>query len=89
MSKYVVSYDVNKGGQNYSELIKYLESFTKKVHIQESVWFIQSDLSKSSISNNIQNILDTNDEFLVYLLNDSPYGSVDDDVYHDFKEFFN
>ena len=87
MEKFVVSYDLNKEGQKYSELIKFLESFPDYVHVQKSYWFIKSNQSLDLISKKIDSILDSNDEYLVLKFDSHPEGKVADNVYQDLKRF--
>ncbi|WP_353418153.1 hypothetical protein PYH72_07970 [Staphylococcus delphini] len=87
MNKYVVSYDLNKEGQNYSELIKLLKSFPDYIHIQKSYWFIKSNQQLKTISEQIDSILDSNDEYLILEFDSYPVGKVSDEVYSDLKRF--
>ncbi|ATH60702.1 hypothetical protein BJG89_10630 [Staphylococcus nepalensis] len=87
MNKYAISYDLNKEGQKYSELIKFLKSFPDYVHIQDSFWFIKSNQSLDIISKSIDSILDSNDEYLILEFDSHPVGKVADDVYQDLKRF--
>ncbi|EMN7853165.1 hypothetical protein WAZ04_002482 [Staphylococcus pseudintermedius] len=89
MNKYVVSYDLNKEGQNYSELIKLLKSFPVYIHIQKSYWFIKSNQQLKTISEQIDSILDSNDEYLILEFDSYPMGKVSDEVYPDLKRFLN
>lgn len=87
MNKYVVSYDLNKEGQKYSELINFLKSFPDYVHVQKSYWFIKSNESANFISEKIESILDKNDEYLILKFDSHPAGKVADEVYQDLKRF--
>lgn len=77
MNKYAIS----------SELIQFLESFPDYVHVQKSYWFIKSNQSLNTISEQIDSILDSNDEYLILEFDGSPMGKVSNDVYSDLKRF--
>jgi hypothetical protein len=65
MSVYVVSYDLNKHGQNYSCLTEKLNGYPVHWHAQGSVWFIDTAQSAAEVRDHLQSCLDTNDKLIV------------------------
>jgi len=65
MSIYIVSYDLNKVGQNYSCITEKLKAYPKHWHAQQSVWFIVSSGNASRIRDELQTCLDSNDSLFV------------------------
>lgn len=65
MSTYLVGYDLDKPGQNYSALTTDLESFGTWWHHLDSTWLIQTSLSHTALRDRLKAHLDTNDELLV------------------------
>ena len=65
MKTYMVGYDLNKPGQDYSELIKAIEAYGTWWHHLDSTWIIKSDLSATAILNDLKLHVDKSDELLV------------------------
>lgn len=65
MTVYSVSYDLNKSGQNYSGLIKELESFDGWCHPMKSYWLICSNLTANQTHELLKKYLDQNDWIIV------------------------
>lgn len=61
----MVSYDLNSPGQNYDELIKWLESFETRWHWLDSFWLIVTDLDAGRVRDVLKDFIDPNDELLV------------------------
>ena len=69
---YVINYDLNAPGQNYSQLISYLRSFSAYCNPHKSTWFVSSSLSASVIGAEIRKRIDSNDSYSVFQVL-SPY----------------
>lgn len=65
MAAYIVTYDLQKAGQNYHCLKEKLENFPRHWHMQGSVWIIESGKTAHSIRNDLMSCLDRNDNLLV------------------------
>ena len=65
MSTFVVSYDLQKLGQNYDCIIKKLEAYGTHRHMQQSVWIIQTNQTAVQIRDNLKPCLDQNDKLFV------------------------
>ena len=65
MKVFSVSYDLNKTGQNYSELYEELKKSTSWWHYLDSTWLIYTHESASQLSERLLKHLDKNDRLLV------------------------
>lgn len=65
MKNYLISYDLNKIGQNYTDLIKAIQSYPNARSILKSVWFIHSSQHSESIRDHLLEFMDMNDELIV------------------------
>lgn len=65
LNVYLVSYDLRRPGQNYTELIDYLKSHHNWWHHLGSTWVIVTDLSATKLRDGITAHLDGNDKVLV------------------------
>jgi hypothetical protein len=62
---YIISYDLNKPGQNYDELYEEIKAVADKwCWPMDSTWFIVSELSSSEIRNRL-NAIDATDSLIV------------------------
>ncbi len=64
MALYLVSYDLDKPGQDYPALIKRLEEFLAK-RILFSQWLMVHTATPEAIRNDLQRFIDKNDRILV------------------------
>lgn len=74
MSKmFLISYDLRKVGQNYSDLYTAIKSFVDWQHPLESVWVVQvgEELSANDIYNRLKPNMDEGDLLLIVELSRS------------------
>jgi hypothetical protein len=64
MALYMVSYDLDKPGQNYPALIKRLQEFLAQ-RILFSQWLMVHTASPEAIRNDLQRFMDANDRIIV------------------------
>lgn len=64
MSVYMVTYDLNTPGQNYTSLIKAIENYTHCKALK-SAYFIDSGDSAATIRDNLMKHIDSNDMLFV------------------------
>lgn len=62
---YIVSYDLNKPGQDYVDLINELKKSESWWYYLDSTWLIYTHETANSLYNRIAPFLDTNDYVLV------------------------
>jgi hypothetical protein len=60
-----VGYDLNKPGQNYTDLIDALKSYPAWWHYLDSTWLIRTNDSVSDIRDHLGALIDSGDELLV------------------------
>lgn len=69
MKTYLIGYDLNKQGQDYTRLIDHIkEKFPTYWHHLDSTWIVKTDLTAVQIRNDIREFIDGNDELLVVKL---------------------
>lgn len=88
MNKYVVSYDLNKEGQRYDLIIHFLERLPIAIKVLESFWLVKTDKNIDKLSDNINSILDSNDEYLVVEFDKFPNGFLHKDTINKINEEF-
>lgn len=62
---YLVCYDLNSPGQDYSRLIENIKRYEKWWHYLDSTWIIKSEDSAIAIRDFLSQFIDRNDELLV------------------------
>lgn len=62
---YLITYDLNKDGQDYPELYKTIEELGDNIHPMDSAWFVESDNTAEEINKVLCNIIDGNDLLFV------------------------
>ena len=65
---YVISYDLNKPGQNYSGLFKAIKNLGSWWHYLDSTWLVDSSLTATKISDILNTKIDKNDSLLIFRL---------------------
>ena len=61
----IITYDLCKAGKNYNDLYQYLKGYSDWARITESTWFISSDKSCTTIRDEINSIIDSDDRLFV------------------------
>lgn len=64
MNNYLITYDLNKQGQDYANLINAIQNYNN-IHVMYSVWFIKSNKTATEINNELLNYIDENDRIFV------------------------
>ncbi len=65
MAVYMVGYDLNKPGQDYSELFKAIKAYGTWWHHLDSTWIIETEKTAVQVRDNLRQHIDDNDELLV------------------------
>ncbi|MDC4817776.1 hypothetical protein QDT73_16230 [Acinetobacter baumannii] len=81
MTVYSVSYDLNKEGQNYENLIAEIKNFNGYCKVMKSYWFVCSNDSAESVSNRLRQHIDNNDYLLVMEISTNRQGWLNKDVW--------
>lgn len=69
MNTYVVTYDLDKPGQNYNSLKDAIELYPNWVKVTESCYCIQSYLKADEIAKDLKNKIDLNDKLFISEIN--------------------
>ncbi|MCM3071752.1 hypothetical protein AB6E71_08525 [Staphylococcus arlettae] len=88
MNRYAIAYDLNNNEKNYNELSKFFNSLTETIHVQKALWIVKSELDKLEFSQKIESILDEDEYYLIFNLDESPNGNVDKNISSKVSEFF-
>lgn len=65
MAVFVISYDLNKPGQHYTDLYDRIRSLGDWCHPVDSTWYVQSLKSALEITNHLLSVIDRNDSLIV------------------------
>lgn len=68
MKTYLVSYDLNRPVQNYTDLIAALKQYPRWWHYLDSTWLLKTNDSAANIRDSLARYIDSNDELLVVAL---------------------
>lgn len=61
---YIITYNLNRPGQNYTHLIDTIRRYNC-IHIGGSTWLVKSDLTAIQILNSLVPLVDQSDDLLV------------------------
>lgn len=64
----LISYDLRRPGQNYTQLYEAIKSYEWWWHHLESTWIIQTDQQPGDVYSHLANYIDRNDHILVVQL---------------------
>ena len=62
---YLISYDLNKPGQNYADLYEAIKSAGVWWHYLDSTWLLDTWLTAAQVSDKLRPCIDDNDNILV------------------------
>jgi hypothetical protein len=65
MNTYIIAYDLNRPGQDYSTLIDAIKRLGSWWHYLDSAWILTSNRTATQIRDYLIPYLDTNDELIV------------------------
>ncbi|UIZ97049.1 hypothetical protein [Acinetobacter johnsonii] len=86
MTVYSVSYDLNKDGQNYKDLIAEIKSFNGYCKVMDSYWFVCSKGNASTVSERLKKHMDNNDSLLVMETSTNRQGWLNKDIWEWLKQ---
>lgn len=64
MAKYIVTYDLNKAGQDYSGLIGAIKAYPYS-YPMKSAWLIKTNKTASEINTDLLRFIDANDRLFI------------------------
>ena len=91
MAVYMITYDLNKPGQNYDKLYEAIQaasSYNTWMHYLDSTWFIQSTLSTKQVFEKLEPHIDKNDNLLVMEVKNNYYGRLPKDAWDYLAKMF-
>lgn len=62
---YLITYDLNKSGQNYSGLYEAIKSLGVWAHYMDSTWFVDTYYSAKQIRDILLKVMDSNDSLFI------------------------
>lgn len=62
---YLITYDLNKDGQDYTALYDKIKSLGQCFHPLESVWFLKSTENVNAVTEQLRASMDNNDHIFV------------------------
>lgn len=80
MSVLLVTYDLMKPGQDYTELLKKIKGFGSWAKLSESSYAVETDWTPKSVYDLLTPHLDANDHLLVITLNRPYFGRASKEV---------
>jgi hypothetical protein len=64
IKKYIITYDLNKPGQDYDSLIDAIKSYDN-AYVLKSAWFVKTSRSSSEIYNHLGSFIDKTDRIFI------------------------
>lgn len=65
MASYIITYDLNRAGQNYESIEKAIKAYGTWVKIATTTFVVRSDNDSASIRDHLRQQIDANDELFV------------------------
>lgn len=72
MRTIIIGYDLNKPGQDYSELISAIKKYSDWWHYLDSTWIVKTNLSVVEVLDGLRRYLDKGDEMLAIDISNRP-----------------
>lgn len=73
MSAFLITYDLNRPGQNYKKLFDAIESYGIYWHFMQNAWVIRSANSASQVRDHLKQYIDANDKLFVARLGETAW----------------
>ncbi|MHC1684921.1 MAG: SinR family protein [Clostridiaceae bacterium] len=82
MAVHLITYDLNKAGQNYDKLYDEIKSLGEWWHYLDSTWLVDSSYSAQNISERLVPVIDKNDYLLVIKVTNDSHGWLNQDAWN-------
>lgn len=79
---YLITYDLNKTGQDYKSLYDTIKSLGSWAHFLDSTWFVDTHISVIEIRDKLTAVMDTNDSLFVSKISKSYSGWLSQDAWN-------
>jgi len=87
MAVFVVSYDLNKAGQDYKGLYEELKRSTNWWHYLDSTWLIYTSESANGLFQRIKKHIDNNDSVFIVEVNNNYSGRLSEKAWEWIKKY--
>ncbi|ERK31565.1 hypothetical protein [Clostridium intestinale] len=71
---YIISYDLNKPGQDYNKLYDRIRTLNDYYHVLDSTWLVSTNKTAKEVYSVLQPVGDTNDNILVIQVTSNYWG---------------
>lgn len=78
---YLITYDLNKTGQDYKSLYEAIKSLGSWAHYLDSTWFVDTCSSPESIRDTLMKSMDSNDSLFISRITKSYSGWLNKDAW--------
>lgn len=76
----LVTYDLNKAGQNYEALIEEIKQLGAWAKVQQSVWYLHTSYSADEVLDRLSKVTDFNDSIFVANMNNASWRGLSSEV---------
>lgn len=76
----LVTYDLNKSGQNYDALIEKIKTLGAWAKVQQSVWYLHTSYSTDEVLDRLSKVTDFNDSIFVANMNSASWRGLSSEV---------
>ena len=76
----LVTYDLNKSGQNYEPLIEEIKQLGAWAKVQQSVWYLHTSYSADEVLDRLSKVTDYNDSIFVANMNSASWRGLSAEV---------
>ena len=76
----LVTYDLNKAGQNYEALIEEIKQLGAWAKVQQSVWYLHTSYSADEVLDRLRKVTDFNDSIFVANMNNASWRGLSSEV---------
>ena len=82
----LVTYDLNKSGQNYYALIEKIKTLGAWAKVQQSVWYLHTSYSADEVLDHLTKVTDFNDSLFVTNMSSASWRGFPADVHQFIQE---
>jgi hypothetical protein len=75
MNTLLITYDLNRPGQDYSKLFEYLRGYGTWCHPVDSTWLVRTSKSAADVRTELKAYVDGNDDVLVINVTNDDWAS--------------
>lgn len=76
----LITYDLNKSGQNYEALIEKIKTLGAWAKVQQSVWYLHTSYSSKEVLEMLSTVTDYNDSLFVAQLSEANWRGLSNEV---------